>query len=464
MPNLITIQYPKPIDDVEFQEMIRDLFAQHWKDDNTLVYGRSGQGQNGVDVFGNPNKSNQNYGIQCKVRKEKILTKKDIDDEIKKAKNFTPKLNTYIFATTTERDKNLQDLILEISNNEKNAGGFEVQIKFWEDITSLFAEYPNIAKKYYPQFWNEKQRLKLDYSIYEEHPNEITEKSPLLVGCLFDLSKAMVTDTIAGMTKPVKFDHFINQLVFRISAFCKSEEAEEVLDKLFLFLYGYGFGDFKKQTLNFLGKLGISTSKNTASVIPTDKVRNIFGETAIKHSLPMTPSLSVLNRNWSYYQKSVEGQLIDIGIKDSSLYEGLTIVKREFTKQLQRPFYKYPLLFIVSNGCFDDSTKEDLIRITTELKGMNIQIACILIDKFDVLGNHVLYGQENNNWTKEVKLLFQLSSEFLITSHFYSEILNTAKENNWKVPNSPKLFFQLNQTEMINELIDMIFSPLQEEQ
>ena len=460
MPTLNTIQYPKPIDDTEFQEIIRDLFSLHWNDDNTLNYGRSGQAQDGVDVFGNPNKSKQSYGIQCKLRKEKQLTKKDIIDEIEKAKKFSPKLDTYIFATTTERNKNLQDLIKQISDNEKSIGGFEVQIKFWEDISSLFAEYPRIAKKYYPQFWGNEKKLKLDYSIYEEHPNEITEKSPLLVGCLFDLSKSMVTDTIIGMSKPVKFDYFISQLVFRISAFCKSEEAEDVLDKLFLFLYGYGFGDFKKQALNFFEKIGMTSSKNSLSIVPTDRIRNIFGETAVKYSLPMTPSLSILNQNWSYYQKSIEGQLIDIGIKGSNLYEGLITVKREFEKQLQQSFYKYPLLFVVTNGHFDDSTMADLIRVTNELKSMNVQIACILVDKFDVLNKHTLYDKQNENWTKEVKLLFQLSSEFPKASHFYSQILETAKENDWKVSNSAKLFFQLNQTEMINELIDMIFSPL----
>jgi hypothetical protein len=273
----------------------------------------------------------------------------------------------------------------------------------------------------------------------------------------------MVTDTISGMSKPVKLDYFIQQLVFRISAFCKSEEAEEVLDKLYLFLYGYGFGNFKKQTFKILESFGISSNKNTSSFISTDKIRNIFGETALRHSLPMTPSLSALNRNWSFYQKSIDGQLLDIGLKGSSLYEGLTTVKKEFEKLLQRSFYKYPLLFVITNGHFDDATAEDLLRVTAELKAMNVQIACILVDKFDILDKHTLYEQENRNWTKEVQLLFKLSSEFQKTSRFYSQILESAQKSNWVVSRAPKLFFQLNQTEMIHELIDMIFSPLNDD-
>ena len=58
MPSLTTSEFPKPRDDKEFEEMTRDLFAAHWKDDNTQVYGRPGQSQDGVDVYGQPNRSN----------------------------------------------------------------------------------------------------------------------------------------------------------------------------------------------------------------------------------------------------------------------------------------------------------------------------------------------------------------------------------------------------------------------
>jgi hypothetical protein len=461
MPTLISAQFPKPTDDVEFQEMIRDLFAQHWKNDNTIIYGRSGQRQNGVDVFGNPDNSNLNFGIQCKVRKNKQLTKTEIEKEVIEAKKFTPNLNTFIFVTTSDRDTTIQDLIKLISDKEKEAGGFEVHIKFWDDICSLLAEYPKIAKKYYSEFWGEQRRDKIAYDIYEEHPSEITESSPLLVGCLLDLSKSMMS-TISEMEKPINFDLFINELVFRISAFCKSEEAEEILDKLFLFLYGHGFGGRKKSVFQIANRIGVSILKTSPSSIPDSQIRNIFGETAIRYSLPPTPSLSILNDNWSFYQKSIKNQLFDIGIKNPCLYEGLYVVREEYQKQLHRPFFRYPLFLLITNGKYEDSTAEDLIRIASEIKSMNVQIACIFIGKYDLLTKYTLYEVENNDWTNEMKLLFKISSEFPQSSRFYSEILKIAKENNWSVPKLPKLFFQINQTEMLNELIDLFFHPLQE--
>ncbi|MBK6607912.1 MAG: hypothetical protein IPG24_21140, partial [Leptospiraceae bacterium] len=67
MPSITNAIYLKPSDDKEFENMVRDLFALHWKDDNTQIRGRSGQSQNGVDVYGYPNKSSALYGIQCKL-------------------------------------------------------------------------------------------------------------------------------------------------------------------------------------------------------------------------------------------------------------------------------------------------------------------------------------------------------------------------------------------------------------
>ena len=92
---------------------------------------------------------------------------------------------------------------------------------------------------------------------------------------------------------------------------------------------------------------------------------------------------------------------------------------------------------------------------------MGVQIACFIISEKDFTEKHCLYEKHEECWKDEYKLLFNLASEFKKESDFYSEILNVAEENNWSVPLKPKMFFQVNQTETLNELIDMILSPLQ---
>ena len=344
MPNIVTSNLPTPKDDVEFQEIIRDLFAAHWKNDNVQGYGRSGQAQKGVDVYllGKPLENTQTYAIQCKVRK-KYLSEKDIKEEIKKAKDFPHKISKFIFTTTMERDTHVQEIIDKCNIEEQKNGSFEVNIKFWEDITSLLSEHPKIIEKYYPQFFGKENRIK---SNLHENNNEITEQSPLLVGGLIDLSKSMLIETINKLEKPINFGEFINYLILKTSFFCQGSDSEEALDKFQLFMFGFGIGSFRKKMLQTFNRFGFGNSKNNINLIPESKIRDLFAETALKNSVPYTPKLSVLNKYWSVYENSLKNQFLDIGIGDSNLYEGLVQVKDRFEKELKNSFFKYPLLIL----------------------------------------------------------------------------------------------------------------------
>lgn len=235
MPTILTSNLPTPKDDNEFQEIVRDLFALHWQDDNVQNYGRSGQAQNGVDVYllGHPLKKTNTFAIQCKARKDK-LTKAEIVKEIGQAKSFSHKIGRFIFATTLARDTKIQDIIDTLSVEEVKSGGFEVNIIFWEDIISLLAEHTQIAQKYYPQFFGKPQRMKFSSDL-EGRSEEINVASPLLVGFLFDLSKSMVLETMNNLSKPLKFDELAKYIVFKISAFCKAADSKEVLNKFQIF-------------------------------------------------------------------------------------------------------------------------------------------------------------------------------------------------------------------------------------
>lgn len=151
MPLFITSNFPPPLEDKEFEEMVRDLFASHWNDPNTQIFGRSGQGQKGVDIYGQPNQAGLWFGIQCKERKTGKLSRKDLEKEINLARSFHKKLDTYIFAITGSRDTKLQQIVDDLNETETQKGGFKVQILFWEDLCSLLSENSRIIRKYYPQ-------------------------------------------------------------------------------------------------------------------------------------------------------------------------------------------------------------------------------------------------------------------------------------------------------------------------
>ena len=73
-----------------------------------------------MDIYGYPNKSTVLYGIQCKLRNDSKLKQKEFEEEILKARNFAPRLDTLIFATTMNRDTKMQDLVFELHKKKKN--------------------------------------------------------------------------------------------------------------------------------------------------------------------------------------------------------------------------------------------------------------------------------------------------------------------------------------------------------
>lgn len=69
MTNIAQFQIPPPQNWQDFESLCCDLWAQIWNDENTKKHGRSGQPQNGIDIYGYPlNAQGGCYGIQCKKK------------------------------------------------------------------------------------------------------------------------------------------------------------------------------------------------------------------------------------------------------------------------------------------------------------------------------------------------------------------------------------------------------------
>ncbi len=370
MPGFTTSDFPRPKDEEEFQEIIRDLYAAHWKDDNVQIYGRSGQTQHGVDVYGYPNKSTLCFGIQCKVRNLGELTKAKIEIEIKKARNFKEKLDTYIFATTAPRDVHVQGIIDDFSSIEQKSGGFKIQIKFWEDICSLLAEHSRLIDKHFKDWAYPRKVVR---EPLDQHPSEITEASPLLIGVILDASASMLS-TISQLAKDhsqsyIDLPTALSIVVERTKSYCKTPEGTEYLPLFSLFVYGFGFGKLRKAATSVVNRiLGIRSGQGKIELIPDEAIRDMFAENAAARSLPYTPNLVDLNRNWGSYQQSLEWQLTDGGLGTSALYDALVVVHDRIFHELENPFFEHPMLFIVSNGKIDNASDQDLYRACHDLR------------------------------------------------------------------------------------------------
>ncbi len=102
--------------------------------------GRSGQPQAGVDICGRDPKIEAWIGIQCKQKGRwppKVLTIRQIKDEVRKAAKFRPPLSQFIIATTAQRDVKNQEFVRRLGYWRRKAGNFSVDLFAWEDIQDL---------------------------------------------------------------------------------------------------------------------------------------------------------------------------------------------------------------------------------------------------------------------------------------------------------------------------------------
>jgi hypothetical protein len=156
MPTVAQGDFPPPKSWDEFEDIVADLYRRIWNDPGATRYGRSGQPQQGVDIYGQPGHLEGGYaGIQCKRYDVGTLTRAVVLAEIGKAEEFTPPLAEYVIATTDRRDGKLQKAVREVNEARRAAGIFPVRIVFWEDLCSQLTHPGNrdLLQKHYPEIF-----------------------------------------------------------------------------------------------------------------------------------------------------------------------------------------------------------------------------------------------------------------------------------------------------------------------
>ena len=71
------------------------------------------------------------------------MTESEIDNEIAKALLFTPKLKSFYFATTANKDAHIEEYIRKKNLESISKGEFEIDIFAWEDIVDLIEAHRN---------------------------------------------------------------------------------------------------------------------------------------------------------------------------------------------------------------------------------------------------------------------------------------------------------------------------------
>jgi hypothetical protein len=155
MPTRLSTNFAPLKDSDEFESLIRDICALEWGDPRTEKFGRKGQRQFGVDIYGRPVDLDGIYrAAQCKLRtKGDSLTEAEIEKEVSDARHFPHKLDALIIATDAPRDTHTQILVDQISEREVRNGNSRVAIWFWDEIMERLAAYPRLIVSYYRDYF-----------------------------------------------------------------------------------------------------------------------------------------------------------------------------------------------------------------------------------------------------------------------------------------------------------------------
>jgi Restriction endonuclease len=165
-----------------FEGLCKKLWGEIWKVPNKIKKnGRLGQSQSGVDIYAIPEGEKEYWGIQCKCKDEYIdanLTCKEIDNEIKKANQFEPKLQVFIIATTANKNVLIEKYVRKKDKESREKGEFEILLYDWADIVDLIEE----NRETYNYYVNN-QQFKDDYS-FQVYLDDFKKEKPLTPKCL----------------------------------------------------------------------------------------------------------------------------------------------------------------------------------------------------------------------------------------------------------------------------------------
>lgn len=165
MPTSSLVHLPQSRSAEEFESMCVDVLDILY-DTYFEIYGRSGQKQNGIDLYA-PS-TGPNYTVaQCKnyynCSHEKLRSQ--LKKDIKSTQNLGFSIGLFIVMTSLSRDILTQNDILKLKCKS------QIRILFWDDIQKILYENKELLKKYYPDF-------------QENHSIPIEDKNKLIVNVL----------------------------------------------------------------------------------------------------------------------------------------------------------------------------------------------------------------------------------------------------------------------------------------
>lgn len=144
---------PVPSSWQDFEALCHMLWKEVWADPNTQRVGRPGQTQDGLDVVGRPVYWGRLAGVQCKDRDGRLgshLTSGQLEDAVKDAMDFEPRLSQFTLATTAPNDAAIQKAARTMRGPAGSRGS--VHVWSWDEIEAEVVCRPQLMRHFYSQF------------------------------------------------------------------------------------------------------------------------------------------------------------------------------------------------------------------------------------------------------------------------------------------------------------------------
>ncbi|UES55318.1 hypothetical protein GFK91_06680 [Roseibium aggregatum] len=145
------LQHPRLKGEKAFQDFCLLLLQHEWNDGYARLHGRSGQAQHGADITGSDNRNGyDSAACQCKGSEKnepRQISEEELEEEVKKAKKFDPKLDILIVAYAGERDQKLQRKAIALNLQNKKEGLFKVELWSWDDMVERAESYPAVRQE-----------------------------------------------------------------------------------------------------------------------------------------------------------------------------------------------------------------------------------------------------------------------------------------------------------------------------
>ncbi len=230
----MAIQIPKPLYEQDFEDCNEVLWRCLLNDPMASKYGRKGQSQHGVDIFGHRDGDvSRPVGIQCKLKAVgRELLEQEVRAEVNKALEFEPPLTEYVIVTTAPDDANLQSLANKLSFEISKSRPLDLNIHIfgWDKLQREIQRHPEAHKAFDPSHTPQIDQIE---SAIRDIPERVSDMlSPQIEVGHQEVASLRSSEIAIADSAAIHSEHekHINDYVELIQS--KPETALELLQKL----------------------------------------------------------------------------------------------------------------------------------------------------------------------------------------------------------------------------------------